>query len=774
MKINKILLLVFFIFLAIAIHVNAQSKANLTGYWKFDELSGKIAIDQVSGESDSIHYIFNNEKPFSDPVRKKGIQGKALDFDGFSSWIEVPASKFKTPTDEISISVWIAPRAFEHGDGGKLSAIVNQQDINAKTGFALGIFRHGRWSFQLGTGVEWVEIWDEGHTLPRQQWSFLTATYKATSGMIAIYLNGELAAQKIISQPLPIKPANQPLIIGKHNQSEQLELFRNKYPLNTFCGLMDELKIYNKTLTAKEIKQYYLACLTDYNGKIPVLPYADIKIDRAKYKDAPYRPQFHAIPPGNWMNEPHAPFYYNGKYHLTYQHNPAGPFWHQIHWGHWVSDDLVHWKDLPEAICPENDTIRPDGIWSGSAFVDKDGIPVYAYTFGNWSKVRNQGVAFAHPANTNDPELVKWVEDTAPAITQNMDQGLTGEFRDPFIWRDKENGKWYALVGSGIQNKGGTAWCYDSDDMKTWNLKGPFYQSNFEKYPFLGTIWELPVFLPIGKYANGETRYVMIVSPKGDKENVEVYYWLGKFDKQNYRFVPDDEEPIYWNYGENSFIGPSGMIDPKTGRVLIFTVAGGGWGAGWAFGCVSLPEHIFLDKDGKLGVKPIEELESLRAKELLSVTNENVSDVNSQLKNIHGDLMEIVLEMESTNANKYGIKVLKSAGNEEETPIFYDTVNKKLKMDITKSSLQNKFDINRPSTDTRMNRRDQFDIKGENLKLHIFIDKSLIEVFANDRNSITRFVYPSLPQSNGLEIMNEGGTVKVKSMKVWELKSIYY
>jgi sucrose-6-phosphate hydrolase SacC (GH32 family) len=548
-------------------------------------------------------------------------------------------------------------------------------------------------------------------------------------------------------------------------------------PLNTFNGLMDELIIYNKALSANEVKESYQNYLTAYGGKIPEISYEDIKIDRAKYKDAPYRPQYHAIPPGHWMNEPHAPFYYNGKYHLTYQHNPTGPYWHQIHWGHWVSDDLVHWKDVPEAIFPENDTIRPDGIWSGSATYDKNGIPVLFYTFGNWSKTRNQGVALAHPADPLDPNLTKWTEETKPAITQNADQGLIGEFRDPNAWYDKEDKKWYVIVGSGIQNKGGTAWCYVSEDMKSWILKGPFYLSNYEKYPFLGSIWELPVFLPIGKYENGETRYVFIVSPKGYRQNVEVYYWLGRFDKQNFRFVPDNEEPKYWDYGENRFIGPSGMVDPKTGRVLIFTIAAGGRGPGWS-GNASLPANIFLDKNGNLGVKPIDELNSLRSKELLSMTNKSLASVNQELVKIQGDLLEVVVELESKVANKFGVSVLKSPDDREHTLIYYDAENKKLKADGSKSSLRNAsfaFSGNRrQSTDTRMDIKDHFDLSGETLKLHFFLDKSLIQVYANDRNTITTWSYPTLPDSKGIAIWSERGDVNVKSIKIWELKSIYY
>jgi beta-fructofuranosidase len=774
MKKTGFQLLRLFVFYSIISHsVFAQNSSGLIAHWAFDEKQGKIAFDEATNSRDSIHYIFNTIKPYNDPVRRKGISGGSLVFDGFSNWIERPSNKFVTPTNAISITVWVAPRAFEHGDANKLSAIVNQQNISAKSGFALGMFRHGRWSFQVGTGKEFLEVWDEGNLIPRRQWSYLVGTYDASKGTAMLYLNGKMISQKKLVQNLPIQPANEPLIIGKHNQPERLN-DRSPIQLNMFNGLMDDLKIFNRALTSTEIQSSYESYVARHGNKIPQISYEEIKIDRLQYKDDPNRPQYHAIPPGNWMNEPHAPFYYNGKYHLTYQHNPTGPYWHQIHWGHWASDDLVHWYDVPEAIFPGNDTVSPDGIWSGSASVDENGIPVYFYTFGNWSKVRNQGVALSFPKNPKDPNLSEWIKDGKPLITQGDSQGLTGEFRDPFAWKDKQDNKWYLLVGSGIQDKGGTAWFYESDDFKNWKLRGSFYQSNYEKYPFLGSIWELPVFLPIGKYENGESKYIMIVSPKGYRQNVEVYYWLGRFDKKNGKFIPDNEEPQYWDYGVRTFIGPSGFVDPKTGRVLIFTIAAGGHGPGWS-GNASFPTHIFLNKDGKLGVKPIEELQTLRKKELISLKNKTLSQANDALKNIRGDMLEIVLDMES-NATKYGIKIRKSPDDKEETVIFYDAINKKLKTDLSKTSLERLGFVKDPlsGTDKRADLIGHFDLNGEDFKLHIFIDKALIQAYANDQKTITTWAYPSLEESKGLQIWSDGGDAKIKSMQVWEMKSIYY
>src|SRR5205085_4709860 len=248
MKIKRCLLqrlVVFAALFTVPFFTTAQQSGDLIGYWKFDETRGKRAVDEVSHQPDSIHYIFNNIKPYNDPVRRNGIAGEALIFDGFSNYIEQPANQFKTPTEAISISVWVAPRAFENGDSGKLSAIINQQNLKDTSGFALGMFRHGRWSFQVGTGNHWLEVWDENHPIPRRQWSYLVATYDAINGSATLYLNGEPISQKILFHHLPIKPAAQPLVIGKHNQPVRLDA-HSKIDLNMFNGLMDELKVYNR------------------------------------------------------------------------------------------------------------------------------------------------------------------------------------------------------------------------------------------------------------------------------------------------------------------------------------------------------------------------------------------------------------------------------------------------------------------------------------------------------------------------------------------------
>ena len=157
----------------------------------------------------------------------------------------------------------------------------------------------------------------------------------------------------------------------------------------------------------------------------------------------------------------------------------------------------MHWRDLPVALAPEKDQLAPDGIWSGSATYDEDGLPVLFFTAGNDSASPNQSVALARStySQDGDPELVHWVKHPVPLIVQKKGMGVYGDFRDPFVWKD-ENG-WFALVGSGIEGEGGATLAFASQDMLNWTYKGPLFKADIQKFPYLGPIWELPVLLPL-------------------------------------------------------------------------------------------------------------------------------------------------------------------------------------------------------------------------------------------------------------------------------------
>ncbi|KAF6655181.1 GH32 C-terminal domain-containing protein [Paenibacillus polymyxa] len=755
---------------------HATDNRGLIMYWAFNEGTGTSALESVSQVQDKIQYVFNQAE-FTKPCPprwRQGVIGNGLLFDGYSTYIAHSFDEGNQNTDPeyrsvLSIGVWVAPRSYEWGDDGKLSAIVNRYNLDRKQGYLLGMFRHGSWSFQVGLeGGDWKELWSpDGHELPKNEWSYVNAVFDGNQGEIKLYLNGsEIASAAVPRGSRLAEAADTDLLIGKNNHSS---LLAEVFSLHMFSGIIDELKIYNRALSAEEVAASYRYVLdTFHEGIQPQLNYDEIKLDRTPLLLDRHRPQYHVSPPAHWMNEPHAPIYFDGQYHLFYQHNPQGPFFHQIHWGHWVSQDLVHWRDLPVALAPEKDQLAPDGIWSGSATYDADGLPVLFFTAGNDSASPNQSVALARSTYTLDgnPDLVQWVKHPEPLIVQKKGMGAFGDFRDPFVWKDDDG--WYALVGSGIE--GGAALAFASQDMLNWTYKGPFFKADIQKFPYLGPIWELPVLLPLGRDKQGVNKHLLLVSPVGKEADVEVFYWIGQLDKQNLSFIPDQEEPQLIDVGDFHFTGPSGMVDPKTGRNIVFTIAQGDrtsemeYKSGWAHNG-GLPLSVYLRDDGRLGIEPIQELQLLRGPKRLSLRDQSLAETNVQLRNVHGDMLEIQLELEPGSAKKFGIKVRCTPDGEEETLLYYDWNQAMLLVDRSKTTLH-------PGEKCGGVQGGKLELLGENLKLHIYLDRSMVEAYANGLKSLTTRVYPSRMDALGLEIWGDGEPF-VKSLDIWDMQSIW-
>ncbi|WP_029515271.1 GH32 C-terminal domain-containing protein [Paenibacillus polymyxa] len=754
---------------------HATDNRGLIMYWAFNEGTGTSALESVSQVQDNIQYVFNQAE-FTQPCPprwRQGVIGNGLLFDGYSTYIAHSFDEGNQNTEPeyrsaLSIGVWVAPRSYEWGDDGKLSAIVNRYNLDRKQGYLLGMFRHGSWSFQVGLeGGDWKELWSpDGHELPKNEWSYVNAVFDGNQGEIKLYLNGsEIASAAVPRGSRLAEAADTDLLIGKNNHSS---LLAEVFSLHMFSGIIDELKIYNRALSAEEVAASYRHVLdTFHEGIRPQLNYDEIKLDRTPLLLDRHRPQYHVSPPAHWMNEPHAPIYFDGQYHLFYQHNPQGPFFHQIHWGHWVSQDLVHWRDLPVALAPEKDQLAPDGIWSGSATYDADGLPVLFFTAGNDSASPNQSVALARSTYTLDgnPDLVQWVKHPEPLIVQKKGMGAFGDFRDPFVWKDDDG--WYALVGSGIE--GGAALAFASQDMLNWTYKGPFFKADIQKFPYLGPIWELPVLLPLGSDKQG-VKHLLLVSPVGKGADVEVFYWIGQLDKQNLSFIPDQEEPQLIDVGDFHFTGPSGMVDPKTGRNIVFTIAQGDrtsemeYKSGWAHNG-GLPLSVYLRDDGRLGIEPIQELQSLRGPKRLSLRDQSLAETNVQLRNVHGDMLEIQLELEPGSAKKFGIKVRCTPDGEEETLLYYDWNQALLMVDRSKTTLH-------PGEKCGGIQGGKLELLGENLKLHIYLDRSMVEAYASGLKSLTTRVYPSRMDALGLEIWGDGEPF-VKSLDIWDMQSVW-
>jgi sucrose-6-phosphate hydrolase SacC (GH32 family) len=747
------------------------SDNSLCGWWKFDEGQGKTTREQVSSVEDHIAYVFNNAryKPSSDPMWRDGIHGQALLFDGYSTWVTHPVDAFQTPTRAMTLSAWVAPRTFESGIGGQLSAIVNQHDRLSQQGFVLGTFTHGTWSLQVGTGSEWLEVWSDAIRLPRHTWTHIAAVFDSAEGCMRLYQNGKHVAEQSFEQRKTLQPAPKDLLIGKHNTPVR---FDHAFEANCFDGLIDELKIDTVAWTEAQVNTAYQVDLDAYRGHAPI---SDTRPRRSRYDGDKHRPQYHFIPPQHWMNEPHALLHFKGFYHITYQHNAHGPFWHNISWGHTVSDDLVHWKDLPDAIITEKDTVAPDGIWSGSASIDGEGNPVLFFTAGNHAMNPNQmtGLARSTYKDDGDLQLKNWIVHDTPVTVLDQSLEIMGhkvmpfEFRDSYVWR--EGDFWCQLVGAGVQEIGGTALLYTSTDLVNWTYRGPFHVGDMHRYPLVSMMWELPIFLPLGG-----GKHILLYSPWWAPGHPSAHflkyvpYWIGTWDGSALKFTPDHDEPRIFDYGEH-FTGPSGSVDEQ-GRTIVLNIAQAKWDAqmaydsGW-YGNAGLPIILFLHKDGQLGVKPIPELDALHVNHLLALENVSMNEANAQLGRIHGTMLEITLTARIPDGETFGISIRRSPEGEEETQIGYDARHKQFFIDRNHSSLD-------ANVHQRGVQGGSLHLADGVLRLKLYIDQSMIEAYANDLKSITSRAFPVRNDADGLRLW--GSTdIKIERLDVWTMGSAY-
>jgi sucrose-6-phosphate hydrolase SacC (GH32 family) len=732
--------------------------------WSLDQPAGgkpTETTELMTGRSDKVNYVFNKArfKPDSAPLwRGAGscVVNGCLLFDGYSTDIAAPALTSAQLRQGFTVSAWVAPHAFEWGDGGHYSAFLSQFDAEAKQGFSFGVYRFGTWGIKLGFGSAIVDVRVTEHKLPRDVWSHVAASYDPAKRLVSLYLNGERLVNVAAPAGGEFGMPDRPLSIGRYSQPEQIG---GVFKLNTFLGLMDEVRIDAGPSDNAAIARMVAADLAPRRGKAPQLSVADVGIPPSVFDGDPHRPQYHVMPDAGWMNEPHAPFYYKGQYHLFFQKNPFGPFWHQIHWGHWVSPDMVNWRELPIALAPEDDGLATDGVWSGSATYAADGTPVLFFTAGNDNARPNQRTGMATPADLSDPDLVRWTKYPTPVTQQPQGQGRFGEFRDPFVFRDGE--RWFQLVGSSLPGGSGTALVFESTDLRNWTSRGPLFSINAKGFTGMEATWELPVLLPIGKGKDGRERHVFLNDVRG-----QAYYWIGVFDAASARFTPDVEAPRVFDVGQGHFSGPSGFADPKSGRSIVFSIAQGErklqdeYDAGWAHNG-GLPIALSLGDDGDLRLAPISEVASLRGRPLLDLRDVTQAEAAKALAAIHGDGLEIELVLAPTSEKeRRGLSLRVAPGRQEFTDLYLDSAQNRLEIDRRKTSLAQSYGVQGGA----------LDLGGETLRMRVFLDRSMVEAYVNERKSLTSRTYPTRHDADGLALLAAPGD-RIISLKVWAMSS---
>jgi fructan beta-fructosidase len=442
--------------------------------------------------------------------------------------------------------------------------------------------------------------------------------------------------------------------------------------------------------------------------------------DESKAFREALRPQFHFTAPKGWLNDPNGMAYYDGEYHLFYQHNPFGLPWGNMTWGHAVSPDMIHWEHLPLAIHPDNETCT---AYSGSAMVDWNNTA--GFQTGKekaliilWTSIGcGQRLAYS---NDRGRTWTKW--EGNPVIAQEADA------RDPKVFWSKAAGKWILAIWT--PERGGGISFYGSPDLKAWT-----WLSIANGYHECPNIWESPVD---GNPAR--TKWVL--------HGAHGQYRTGAFD--GIRFTAD-AGPFAMDWGRNWYASQIfSDIPAQDGRTLNISWMMGGSFPGMPFnGQMSIPTSLTL-KTLPQGVRlmrmPIKEIEALRVhtdtwKDRTLAPGENL------LSGLTGDLYDIEAEFETAAAGaaEFGFRL-------RDSTVAYKVAEKKL------HALDKSADL-APA--------------GGRIKMRILLDRSSLEVFGNDGEvSLTSNFIP-VAGRNGLQVYATGGSVKIVSLAAHKLRGAW-
>jgi len=467
--------------------------------------------------------------------------------------------------------------------------------------------------------------------------------------------------------------------------------------------------------------------------------------NHGKLASDPRRPQFHLLPPANWMNDPNGPIYYKGRYHMFFQYNPNGAFWGSMHWAHATSPDMIHWQHEPIALAPTPGGYDQDGVFSGSAILDGE-RPTIIYTgvlppstpseitlddgHHKWREVQ----CLATSADSNLGSWKKLSEPIIPRPPQHL--AITG-FRDPGVWR--EGKEWLLTLGSGIRGKGGAILLYESHDLVRWTFRHPLLEGHsVEKSGSnpvdSGEMWECPDFFPLGN------RHVLLISTMG-----KVFWKSGNYHDR--RFTPEKEGVV--DFG--AYYAAKTMVDEHGNRIL--------WGwipetrpeaeyraAGWA-GVMALPRALSLAADGGLWMSPAPVVESLRDHHG-QISVQDARDPQKALAGlrIHDLAGEIVVRFREQRSF---LLQLRSEKGEPFADIAYDPYKKGAELRVNNTT--GAFEASEPIT------------------IQILLDASVLEVFVNDRTVITARVYsvPSAPL-----LLEVSGANSIERLDAWQMKPI--
>lgn len=515
---------------------------------------------------------------------------------------------------------------------------------------------------------------------------------------------------------------------------------------------------------------------------------AEFAHSRTKLASDPYRPLYHFVNPEGGLNDPNGLCFWRGRWHLFYQSLPPGDS--RWHWGHTVSDDLIHWRDLPYAITP-----GPEGAcWSGSTLVEPERVIAMYHGHGLGNMV----------ATASDPLLLDWRKVTGTTVIPNprpIWTTTTGEERmpgvggnpvpagainfvyDPCIW--KKDDVYYSTSGGTLPHRpSGTRtraqFLYRSRDLEHWEYLHPFVEDDIFGLP--GDDGGCPYFWPIGGTGTASDRHILLHF----SHLSGAHYLFGDYDRGRDRFVATSGGRFTFGpWYPGGVHAPTATPDGDGGVIALFNINPAKPTPGWNQ-IMSLPRRLSLAANDELAIEPAGAIESLRRDHHRIEPRELPGNREVVLEGAGGTAIEIAAEIDPGEAQMVELNVLRAPGREEFTRIAFFRGRGYVDWDRSDGwtrhhesrdsviTVDTSYSSQLPDAESRAPETAPFFLPpGERLRLRVFVDRSVVEVFANGRQCLAVRVYPGRGDSTGVSLRAQGADAHLQAMDIWRLESIY-
>jgi sucrose-6-phosphate hydrolase SacC (GH32 family) len=483
---------------------------------------------------------------------------------------------------------------------------------------------------------------------------------------------------------------------------------------------------------------------------------------------AAWQPRIHFYSPPNWINDPNGPIFLNGQYHLFFQLNPFGDQWGHMSWGHAVSSDLIHWKQLPVALAEE----KGIAIFSGSTVEDRDntsglcgaagqktpGCLVAIYTGASEDK-QTQNIAFSSDGGAT------W---TKFATNPVIDLGLK-DFRDPKVFWHASSQSWVMVVSLPVQHK---LRFYRSPNLRQWELA-----SEFGPAGAISGVWECPDLFELPVYDDSDklvdSRWLLNVNinPGGPAGGSGDQYFIGQFDGSHFTEDHPGSGPHWADWGKDFYASTSfSNLPSNEDRTWI------GWMSNWQYaaklpslpgrGEMTLARHLFLRQPSSYPPPtPSQEPLLLVQEPVLALSPDKINramfggpsfktivQANARIasKKLSGDVFRLRFTLDPGESSEAGVRLRRSTTNpyesaQEETVVGVDLAKGQIFVDRSHSG---KTDWS-PDFSGRVSAPLKH-VQANAIAIEIVVDNNSIEVFAEDGETVlTSLIYPS-PSSQGL------------------------